>query len=57
MKIVKIGESEKDSQEIARLIKERDQYQNVVNMYTTKIRELVYKYDTAKMDFNRKTNS
>jgi hypothetical protein len=53
MKIVKIEESKKDSLEITELIKQREIYQNAVNMYTAKIRALIYKYDTAKMDYTR----
>jgi hypothetical protein len=53
MKIVKIEESKKDSLEITELIKQREIYQNAVNRYTARIRELIYKYDTAKMDYTK----
>jgi hypothetical protein len=54
MKIAKIEESKKDSLEIAELMKQKEIYQNAVNMYSARIRELIYKYDNIKIDYTKK---
>jgi hypothetical protein len=54
MKVVKRSESIQDSLDIEELMKERDKYQAVVNMYTAKIRELIYKYDSVRIDYSKK---
>lgn len=54
MKIVKIDESQKDSLEIKRLMEEKERLEQIVKAYSIRIRELVYKYDTAKIDFTKK---
>lgn len=53
MKIVKIEDSQRDSLEIKKLMEEKARLEQIVNAYTVRIRELIYKYDTAKMDFKK----
>ena len=55
MKVIKTTESAQDRLHIADLIKQRDKYQIVVNILNDKIRELVYKYDKAKIDYTKNT--
>jgi hypothetical protein len=53
MKVIKTTESAQDRLHLADLIKQRDKYQIVVNILNDKIRELVYKYDNAKIDYTK----
>jgi hypothetical protein len=55
MKVVKRSESIQDTLEITELMKEREKYQNIVNIYTAKIRELIYKYDSVRIDYSKKS--
>jgi hypothetical protein len=53
MKVIKTTESAQDRLHIADLMKQRDKYQVIVNILNDKIRELVYKYDNAKIDYTK----
>lgn len=54
MKIIKIEESNKDEQELEVLMKEKTKVDAYAKRLADKIREIIYKYDTGKMDFTRK---
>jgi hypothetical protein len=53
MKVIKTTESAQDRLHIAELMKQRDKYQIAANILNDKIRELVYKYDNAKIDYTK----
>jgi hypothetical protein len=53
MKVIKRTESVQDSLYVKDLMKQRDKYQAVVNILNDKIRELIYKYDNAKVDYTK----
>jgi hypothetical protein len=53
MKVIKRTESVQDSLYVKDLMKQRDKYQTVVNILNDKIRELIYKYDNAKVDYTK----
>ena len=54
MKIVKIEESIQDDIELKELMKEKARIENYAKKVQDRIREIVYKYDSAIIDFTRK---
>lgn len=54
MKIIKIEESNKDNQDLEILLKEKAKVEAYAKKIQDRIREIIYKYDTGKMDFTRK---
>lgn len=54
MKIIKIEESNKDNQELEVLLKEKAKVDSYAKRLQDRIREIIYKYDTGKMDFTKK---
>lgn len=54
MKIVKIEESIQDNIELKELMKEKARVEAYAKIVQDRIREIVYKYDSAKIDFTRK---
>jgi hypothetical protein len=54
MKIVKIEESNRDSAELEILKKDAAILSGHLKVIQDRIREIIYKYDTAKMDYTRK---
>lgn len=54
MKIIKIEESNNDNQELEVLMKEKAKVEAYAKKIQDRIRQILYKYDTGKMDFTRK---
>lgn len=54
MKIIKIEESNNDNQELEVLMKEKAKIEAYAKKIQDRIRQILYKYDTGKMDFTRK---
>lgn len=54
MKIIKIEESNKDAKELELLMKEKNRIDAYAKIIADRLREIIYKYDTGKMDFTRK---
>ena len=54
MKIIKIEESNNDNQELEVLMKEKNRVEAYAKKIQDRIRQILYKYDTGKMDFTRK---
>lgn len=54
MKIIKIEESNKDDKDLEVLLKEKAKVDAYAKKLSDKIREIIYKYDTGKMDFTKK---
>ena len=55
MKIVKIDESNRDSAELELLKKDAAILEKHLKVIQDRIREIIYKYDTAKIDYTRKS--
>lgn len=55
MKIVKIDESNRDSAELELLKRDAAILEKHLKVIQDRIREIIYKYDTAKMDYTRKS--
>ena len=54
MKIIQLEESQKDSLQLEELKKQKQEYEKAVSIITDKIRAIIYKYDTAKIDYTKK---
>lgn len=57
MKIIKIEESNKDDKDLEILLKEKEKVDAYAKKLQDKIRSILYKYDTGKMDFTRKPSA
>lgn len=53
MKIIQLEESQKDVLQLEELKKQRQEYEKAVSIITDKIRAIIYKYDTAKIDYTK----
>jgi hypothetical protein len=51
MKIIKLDEVNNDTIELEILKKKQSHYEANLALITKKMREIIYKYDTAKMDY------
>ena len=54
MKIVKMSESIKDDAELKQLMDEKTKIDSYAKMIQDRIRKIIYKYDSAKMDYTKK---